>query len=203
MKKGLALLIIMALVCGAVCTGWAESGTIPSIRETIQTESEVPPFSFRGGIGWNMDMQQVRLLENSPMEERSSTEWSIMINSEPVTVSRFTADLVFMFYQNQLKMITYEFQSGASTLNFQYLLGALSSVYGDSVNAEGAVVKSMMDRIYPDRYRGDWIREGHMWTSRDGTHIFLYYFSANAYAILYTSPELTVRSTGGYDVNGL
>ena len=56
MKKGLALLIIMALVCGAVCTGWAESGTIPSIRETIQTESEVPPFSFRGGIGWNMDM---------------------------------------------------------------------------------------------------------------------------------------------------
>ena len=203
MIKGLALLIIMALVCGAVCTGWAESGTIPSIRETIQTESEVPPFSFRGGIGWNMDMQQVRLLENSPMEERSSTEWSIMINSEPVTVSRFTADLVFMFYQNQLKMITYEFQSGASTLNFQYLLGALSSVYGDSVNAEGAVIKSMMDRIYPDRYRGDWIREGHMWTSRDGTHIFLYYFSANAYAILYTSPELTVRSTGGYDVNGL
>ena len=203
MKKGLALLIITALACGLVCAGTAESGTIPSIRETIQTEAEVQPFSFRGGIGWNMDMQQVRLLENSPMEERSSTEWSIMINSEPVAVSRFTADLVFMFYQNQLKMITYEFQSGASTLNFQYLLGALSSVYGDSVDAEGAVIKSMMDRIYPDRYRGDWIREGHMWTSRDGTHIFLYYFSANAYAILYTSPELTVRSTGGYDVNGL
>lgn len=203
MKKGLALLIITALACGMICPGTAESGTIPSIRETIQTETEVQPFSFRGGIGWNMDMQQVRLLENSPMEERSSTEWSIMINSEPVTVSRFTADLVFMFYQNQLKMITYEFQSGASTLNFQYLLGALSSVYGDSVNAEGTVIKSMMDRIYPDRYRGDWIREGHMWTSRDGTHIFLYYFSANAYAILYTSPELTVRSTGGYDVNGL
>ena len=203
MKKGLALLIITALACGMICPGTAESGTIPSIRETIQTETEVQPFSFRGGIGWNMDMQQVRLLEISPMEERSSTELSIMINSEPVTVSRFTADLVFMFYQNQLKMITYEFQSGASTLNFQYLLGALSSVYGDSVNAEGTVIKSMMDRIYPDRYRGDWIREGHMWTSRDGTHIFLYYFSANAYAILYTSPELTVRSTGGYDVNGL
>ena len=203
MKKGLAMLIIMALVCGAVCTGWADSGTIPSIRETIQTESEVPPFTFRGGIGWNMDMQQVRLLENSPMEERSSTEWSIMINSEPVAVSRFTADLVFMFYQNQLKMITYEFQSGASTLNFQYLLGALSSVYGECADTEGTVIKGMMDRIYPDRYRGDWIREGHMWTAKDGTHIFLYYFSANAYAILYTCPELTVQSTGGYDVNGL
>ncbi len=203
MKKIWILLMIVSLLSGTACTGIAESGTIPSIRETMQTETDIQPFSFRGGITWNMDMQQVRLMENSPMEERNSTEWSIMINSEPVTVSRFTADLVFMFYQNQLKMITYEFQAGASTLNFQYLLGALSSVYGDSVDTEGSVIKGMMDRIYPDRYRGDWIREGHMWTAKDGTHIFLYYFSANTYAILYTCPELTVQSTGGYDVNGL
>ena len=203
MKKIWILLMIVSLLSGTACAGIAESGTIPSIRETMQTETDIQPFSFRGGITWNMDMQQVRLMENSPMEERNSTEWSIMINSEPVTVSRFTADLVFMFYQNQLKMITYEFQAGASTLNFQYLLGALSSVYGDSVDTEGSVIKGMMDRIYPDRYRGDWIREGHMWTAKDGTHIFLYYFSANTYAILYTCPELTVQSTGGYDVNGL
>lgn len=203
MRKILAFMTAASLLAGISCAGFAESGTIPSIRETMQTEAEVQPFSFRNSIGWNMDMQQVRLMENSPMEERNSTEWSIMINSEPVTVSRFTADLVFMFYQNQLKMITYEFQSGASTLNFQYLLGALSSVYGECVDTEGTVIKGMMDRIYPDRYRGDWIREGHMWTAKDGTHIFLYYFSANAYAILYTCPELTVQSTGGYDVNGL
>ena len=198
------IMILMALMmAGTACTGTAESGTIPSIRETIQTEAEPPAFSFRNGVRWNMDMQQVRLLENSQMEERSSTEWSIMINSEPVAVSRFTADLVFMFYQNQLKMITYEFQTGVSTLNFQYLLGALCSVYGDSSETDGSVIKGMMDRIYPDRYRGDWIREGHMWTAKDGTHIFLYYFSTNAYAILYTCPELTVQSSGGYDVNGL
>lgn len=203
MNRVLVLIALTVLLTAAVCPGTAESGTIPSIRESMQTEPDVQPFSFRNGIGWNMDMQQVRLMENSPMEERSSTEWSIMINSEPVTVSRFTADLVFMFYQNQLKMITYEFQSGASVLNFQYLLGALSSVYGDSVDTEGSVIKGMMDRIYPDRYRGDWIRDGHMWTAKDGTHIFLYYFSANTYAILYTCPELTVQSTGGYDVNGL
>lgn len=203
MKKTAAVMIIMVILISMVGTGAAESGTIPSIRETMQTESAPPAFSFRNGVRWNMDMQQVRLLENSQMEERSSTEWSIMINSEPVAVSRFTADLVFMFYQNQLKMITYEFQSGASTLNFQYLLGALCSVYGDSVDTDGAAIKGMMDRIYPDRYRGDWIREGHMWTAKDGTHIFLYYFSANAYAILYTCPELTVQNSGGYDVNGL
>ncbi len=203
MNRVLVLIVLTVLLTAAVCPGMAESGTIPSIRESMQTEPDVQPFSFRNGIGWNMDMQEVRLMESSPMEERSATEWSFVINSVPVTVSRFTADLVFMFYQNQLKMITYEFQSGASVLNFQYLLGALSSVYGDSVDTEGSVIKGMMDRIYPDRYRGDWIRDGHMWTAKDGTHIFLYYFSANTYAILYTCPELTVQSTGGYDVNGL
>ena len=203
MNRVLVLLAVTVLLTAFACPGTAESGTIPSIRESMQTEPDVQPFSFRNGIGWNMDMQQVRLMENSPMEERSSTEWSIMINSEPVTVSRFTADLVFMFYQNQLKMITYEFQNGASTLNFQYLLGALCSVYGESTDTKGEVIKGMMDRIYPDRYRLEWIREGHMWTAKDGTHVFLYYFSENAYAILYTSPELTVQISGGYNVNGL
>ncbi len=204
MKKGLTILAALLLtMTGITCYGSAEGGSVPSIRETMQAETGTVPFSFRNGIGWNMDMEQVRLLENSQMEERRSTEWSIMINAEPVAVSRFTADLVFMFYQNQLKMITYEFQNGASTLNFQYLLGALCSVYGESTDTKGEVIKGMMDRIYPDRYRLEWIREGHMWTAKDGTHVFLYYFSENAYAILYTSPELTVQISGGYNVNGL
>lgn len=203
MKKVLAVMIIAALAAGIACPGAAETGTIPTIRETMQTEAAIPSFSFRGGIGWNMDMEQVRLIESSRMEDRVSTEWSIMFTAEPVAVSCYTADLVFMFYQNQLKMITYEFQADTSMLKFQYLLGALCSVYGDSADTEGAVVKSMMDRIYPERYRGDWIREAHIWTARDGTHIFLYYFDANAYAILYTCPELTVQSVGGYNVNGL
>ena len=203
MRRGLALLLIAAALLAAAGGGTAESGTIPSIRESMQTDPQAAPFFFRNGISWNMDMQQVHTLEPEPMTERSSTEWSIMVTTEPVAVSRFTADLVFMFYQNQLKMITYEFLSDGSMLNYQYLLGALCSVYGDSVGTDGPTVKSMMDRIYPDRYRADWIREAHMWTVSDGTHVFLYFFSDNAYAILYTSPELTVRSSGGYDINGL
>lgn len=195
------ILTLMILTIG--CCGFAESGTIPSIRETIQAEPDPKAFSFRNGISWNMDNQQVRTLENVAMNERASDDWSVMVTNEPVPVSRFSADLVFMFYQNRLKMITYEFRSDGSTLNYQYLLGALCSVYGESRNAEPAVIRSMMDRIYPGRYREDWIRESFMWTTPDGTHIFLYYFSADAYAILYTSPELTFQGSGGYETNGL
>ena len=196
--------IIICLLLMAPVTGTAEeAGNIPSIRETMQTEQTVTAFSFRNGIGWNMSMDQIKTLEPVPMAERSSNDWSVMVTSEQVQVSRFQADLVFMFWQDKLKMITYEFQADASKLNYQYLLGALCSVYGDSHEAQPAAIKSMMDRIYPDRYRADWIREAHAWTAADGTNLFLYYFSANAYAILYVSPELTVQGGGGYEINGL
>ena len=197
-------IIIICLLLMAAVTGTAEeAGNIPSIRETMQTEQTVTAFSFRNGIGWNMSMDQIKTLEPVPMAERSSNDWSVMVTSEQVQVSRFQADLVFMFWQDKLKMITYEFQADASKLNYQYLLGALCSVYGDSHEAQPAAIKSMMDRIYPDRYRADWIREAHAWTAADGTNLFLYYFSANAYAILYVSPELTVQGGGGYEINGL
>ena len=203
MKKRILLLCAVLLTILPAEESFAETGTILSIRETLQTEQEMKAFSFRNGIRWDMTTEQIRTLENVPMTDRSSSEWSVMITAEKVKVSRFTADLVFMFYQDQLKMITYEFQSDGSTLDYQYLLGALCSVYGESQNADGIVIKRMMDQIYPDRYRTDWIREGKMWNLTDGTHIFLYFFSNNAYAILYTCPQLTVQNTGGYEVEGL
>lgn len=203
MNKRLLIVLCIAMMTCFTAGSTAETGTIPSIRETLQTEQEVKAFSFRNGIRWDMTTEQIRALENVPMTDRSSSEWSVMITAEKVKVSRFTADLVFMFYQDQLKMITYEFQSDGSTLDYQYLLGALCSVYGESQNADGIVIKRMMDQIYPDRYRTDWIREGKMWSLADGTHIFLYFFSSNAYAILYTCPQLTVQNTGGYEVDGL
>ena len=205
MRRLWAILACAILGAAAVCPGMAEeAGNIPSIRETMQTESkQTAAFSFRNGIGWNMSMEQVKALENVGMTERSSNEWAVMVTTEPVQVSRFQADLVFMFWQDRLKMITYEFQADASRLNYQYLLGALCTVYGDSREAQPTVIKSMMDRIYPDRYRTDWIREAHAWTAADGTNLFLYYFSANSYAILYVTPELTVQGGGGYETNGL
>jgi len=203
-----ALGMALALVCSGA---WADaeaaapaasSLVVPSLRETIQAQAETE-FSFRSGIHWNMSPEQVQTLENTPMTTRSSGDWSVSVAGAPVEVSRFTADLVFMFYQNQLKMITYEFQSDGSALSYQYLIGALCSVYGDLRDADPAVIKALMDQIYPDRYRTELISQAHAWTAPDGTGIYLYYFTANAFAILYTPPEFGSGNAGGYAVNGL
>ena len=206
MKKRKALLILIILSMAFSLMGAAAEGTgTSSIRDMVMTEKK--PFSFRNGISWGMNPQQVSVIENIPMEQRSSTEWSVMVPTEKVQVSRFYADLVYMFYQNALRMINYEFQEERNgqtdprSLNYQYLTGALCSVYGESREANPAVIKGWMDRIYQDYYQQEKIHDALEWTAEDGTVIFLYYFSDTSFAILYVCPSNGGGS--GYDTNGL
>ena len=168
-----------------------------------QATEQIPAFTFRNGIGWNMSTEQVSTLETAPMNERTSGDWSVMMTAEKVAVSRFAADLVFIFRQNQLRMITYEFNyNNDSVISFYYLIGALEFKYGKSQDAEPQIVKNLMDRIDPNHYRTERIQQVHAWTDKDGTGIYLYYFDTDRFAILYASPELSAPG-GGYDVNGL
>ena len=206
MKKRKALLILIILSMAFSLVGAAAEGAgTSSIRDMVMTEKK--PFSFRNGISWGMNPQQVSVIENIPMEQRSSTEWSVMVPTEKVQVSRFYADLVYMFYQNALRMINYEFQEERNgqtdprSLNYQYLTGALCSVYGESREANPAVIKGWMDRIYQDYYQQEKIHDALEWTAEDGTVIFLYYFSDTSFAILYVCPSNGGGS--GYDTNGL
>ena len=200
MKKRKALLILIILSMAFSLVGAkAEGAGTSSIRDMVMTEKK--PFSFRNGISWGMNPQQVSVIENI------STEWSVMVPTEKVQVSRFYADLVYMFYQNALRMINYEFQEERNgqtdprSLNFQYLTGALCSVYGESREANPAVIKSWMDRIYQDYYQQEKIHDALEWTAEDGTVIFLYYFSDTSFEILYVCPSNGGGS--GYDTNGL
>ena len=206
MKKRKALLILIILSMAFSLVGAeAEGAGTSSIRDMVMTEKK--PFSFRNGISWGMNPQQVSVIENIPMEQRSSTEWSVMVPTEKVQVSRFYADLVYMFYQNALRMINYEFQEDRNgqtdprSLNYQYLTGALCSVYGESREANPAVIKSWMDRIYQDYYQQEKMHDALEWTAEDGTVIFLYYFSDTSFAILYVCPSN--GGSSGYDTNGL
>ena len=168
-----------------------------------QATEQIPAFTFRNGIGWNMSTEKVSTLETAPMNERTSGEWSVMMTAEKVAVSRFAADLVFIFRQNQLRMITYEFNyNNDSVISFYYLIGALEFKYGKSQDAEPQIVKNLMDRIDPNHYQTEQIQQVHAWTDKDGTGIYLYYFDTDRFAILYASPELSAQG-GGYDVNGL
>ena len=195
----LAVSVMLALAMVS-CAAAENSTGASSIREMVMTEKKA--FSFRNGITWGMNPQQVAAIENVPMEQAFSSEWSILLTSSQVPVSRFSADLVYIFRQDALRMITYEFKNDCSTLNYQYLAGALCSLYGESREAGPAMIKGWMDRVYQNYYNQDLIHNAMEWTAEDGTAIYLYYVTEKTYAILYVCPNQGGGSSN-YNTDGL
>ena len=198
MKWKIAFLLVLIITISVL---YAEA---EGIREWFQlTETTATPapnaFRFRDGIRWGMNKQQVKALETEPMTERSMQNWSVMFTDGKVIVSRFTADLVFMFREDKLMMISYEFPQEPPD-SFQYLTGALSYLYGEKTESEPLKIKALMDAINPNRYRIDLITQAAEWTNEDGTAVYLYYFTENDFAITYVSPEMAIRI---YQTNGL
>ena len=179
-------------------SAWNRFGQ-PEVTAAVTATPAPNAFRFRDGIRWGMNAMQVRALEPEQMTERSMSDWSVLFTEGKVTVSRFTADLVFMFRADRLMMATYEF-SRETRDSFQYISAALSSVYGDKTDADPLVVKSLMDAVNPNRYRTDLITDSCVWTTADGTTIYLYHYSSNDFAIMYVSPE---QGTRVYQTNGL
>lgn len=216
--RSITALILAAVLLFCYAAAAAEEGGAMSILEALgfgtapaETASDTPEpaptvtpspedFRFRDGIRWGMSPQQVKAFESEEMIEKFNQDWSIMMTKEKVAVSRYTADLVFMFRQGELRMITYEFSRTDADTDFQYLTGALSSVYGEARDADPAIVKTLMDAINPGRYQTERMKKTVAWVREDGTSIFLYFTGENAFSIMYAAPEL---GGGLYQVKGL
>jgi len=198
-----ALIIFLTAGAGGAEQGqttWEQFGLPADTGTPAITATPAPnAFRFRDGIRWGMTPQQVQALETEKMTERSMADWSIMLTDSKVVVSRFTADLVFMFRQNQLQMISYEFPNARQD-DFLYLGGALGTVYGEADEADPLTIKALMDAINPNRYKTEQIREAAKWITADSTTIYLYFYAANAFAITYVSPEMGSKI---YQINGL
>ena len=202
MKRLLCLMVILVLI-GTTGTGFGE-GAIPNQWGfPAATLAPAPAaFFFRSGIQWNMSREQVRTLEPIELNERINEPWSILYPLLPVEVSRYTVDLVYMFRDDQLKMIQYDFGPNGSAADFLYLTGALDTVYGEHEEPDAMEIVNLMDQIYPTYYRAESITSRSAWTAGDGTRIYQFYYSQNAYTILYANPK-DGAAPGGYITTGL
>ena len=193
-------LIILSLIMSS--SAFAADGALPDMGES-QTLQASDVFTFRNGIRWNASSAEVQALEPVPMIERTKDMWSVLYPQSRVEVSMYFADMTFMFYQNQLKMISYDFGSDSASGSYQYLTGALTSVYGQNTETDPLEIVSAMDRIYPGYYTAERLSQVYGWRSGDGTGIYLYYYADNSFAILYVSPDIISSGTGNYVTTGL
>jgi len=201
MRKFFCILLCAMMIAGCA----AADGVIPNLREsaTVTPDAQTTVFSFRGGVQWNMSRAQVQALEGGQLTERAQEYWSILYPLTPVEVSKFTADLVYMFYNDQLKMISYDFGTGGTESDFLYLTGALDSVYGEHTEPDASAIIGVMDQIYPGYYTAEKLSNCRAWTAGEDTLVYLYYYGTNAYAILYVCVQSTTGGQSGYVTNGL
>ena len=183
---------------------WAGAGSaggvIPNLREDPVPTPAPGVFSFRGGVQWNMTRELVKALETVELTERAQDGWSILFPLTRVEVSRYTADLVYMFYNDRLKMISYDFGTRGTESDFAYLTGALDSIYGTHREADPAEIVGVMDQIYPGYYSAEGILLPRGWKAGEDTLIYLYYYAKDAYAILYVCAG---EGPGSYVTTGL
>lgn len=156
-------------------------------------------FSFRGGVVWNMNPEQVQATEAGALTRMTNGSWTVLFQ-EKAAVSTYTAQLVYMFRDGLLQMINYDFVTGANTGDYAYLSEALSSVYGAPETANTVDIYAAMNQVDPGRYRVSALRDARGWRLSDGTGIYLYWYSEDAYAILYVSPA---AAAGTYNTTGL
>lgn len=204
-RGGMAALLAAGMLLSA--SGGAGEGWFPTWQST-PTPSPLQPdgtvFSFRGGVRWGMSPEEVRGAETGvQMEERSQAEWSVLYSVSRVEVSRFFADLVYIFQQQKLNMILYAFDPAEPAGSYAYLAGALSNVYGERLAGEGAEVVALMDRVYPGMYTVDTLSDVLTWQRGDGTRVFLYRQRGGSFSVLYASPDSWLTDNGVYITSGL
>lgn len=202
MKNKMMRMLLLGLSLLLICRGVpaAGEGLVSDLKKTEPVQVTAEPFSFRNGVQWLMDSKQVQATETVPMVERSQGEWSVLYPQSKVQVSRFSGYLAYIFHQNQLRMIMYEFEKEPDS-TYAYLRGALKSVYGETEEAEAQEVVMIMDQLYPGRYSAEQLKEITRWSRTDGTRIYLYRYSETAFAILYA--EALTAGNGQFNTSGL
>ena len=149
MKKLFALLcalLLLAVSCGALA-------------------EDAPIFNFRNGVRWEMTPEQVTACEGAEPDVSREEGTQTGVQYLKVGVSKYSAQLIYMFRDNQLKLAMYGIADTTED-DYAYLDNALVSLYGAHADMDGTVVIEAVSAIPLNREEaraylndGAWIAE--------------------------------------------
>lgn len=160
-------------------------------------------FSFRNGITWGMEAQEI--LEYEGEEEWHDQEQLAggvkVMMLEDAEVSLFEADLSYVFAESSLQMCLYELSLDEEEAG--YLTGALQTKYGEGVHSH-EMLYEMMCALVPDIYEEeDPFAGGLCWYLLDGTVIqFVGIEGSDAHVIAYMNYDALHEMLDGLEKDG-
>lgn len=124
---------------------------------TPPSETPRPPvsesaFVFRGGITWDSTPDDIRKAEHVWNLHDQTNGGIVRYTVGNVTVSNFTADLLFFYKSNRLAAITYGIKTEKDQLQngYQYLVDAMTHKYGVPAATDAERLKASILAIEPD-----------------------------------------------------
>ena len=186
-------------------------GLLPVMLMMLAFPALAEPYTFSNGAQWGMSKAEIAEIEKAePDDDEPGREHVQGVMYCDQTVSKYTADRVYILADDELFSVWYEDFSSNEDKDLKYLQGALTSLYGEAA----ALPPENVVKFIADVTDSDWSEEvtfssqsSSQWTVGDDTKIWLFNVTSdsdeNVIFLIYIDANFDESQIGIYDTTGL
>ena len=182
-------------------------GLLPVMLMMLAFPALAEPYTFSNGVQWGMSKAEIAEIEKAePDDDGPIREHVQAVIYGNQTVSKYTADRVYILADDELFSVWYGNFSSNEDKDLKYLQGALTSLYGEAVALPTEnVAKFITDTL--DSGLGGEVTFSSQWTVGDDTNIWLFNvtsdFDEKYIILIYIDANFDGSQIGIYDTTGL
>lgn len=182
-------------------------GLLPVMLIMLAFPALAEPYTFSNGAQWGMSKAEIAEIEKAePDDDVPGREHVQGVMYCDQTVSKYTADRVYILADDELFSVWYGNFSSNEDKDLRYLQGALTSLYGEAAALPPEnVAKFITDTL--DSGLGGEVTFSSQWTVGDDTNIWLFNvtsdFDEKYIILIYIDANFDGSQIGIYDTTGL
>ena len=182
-------------------------GLLPVMLMMLAFPALAEPYTFSNGAQWGMSKAEIAEIEKAePDDDAPGREHVQGVMYCDQTVSKYTADRVYILADDELFSVWYGNFSSNEDKDLKYLQGALTSLYGEAAALPHEnVAKFITDTL--DSGLGGEVTFSSQWTVGDDTNIWLFNvtsdFDENVIFLFYIDANFDGSQIGIYNTTGL
>lgn len=182
-------------------------GLLPVMLMMLAFPALAEPYTFFNGAQWGMSKAEIVEIEKAePDYDEPGREHVRGIGYYDQTVSKYTAERVYVLADDELFSVWYEDFSSNEDKDLKYLQGALTSLYGEAAALPPENVAKFITDVEDSDLGGE-VTFSSQWTVGDDTNIWLFNVTSdsdeNDIYLFYIDANFDESQIGIYDTTGL
>ena len=182
-------------------------GLLPVMLMMLAFPALAEPYTFSNGAQWGMSKAEIAEIEKAESDDDAPLrehDQAVIYGNQ--TVSKYTAERVYVLADDELFSVWYEDFSSNEDKDLKYLQGALTSLYGEAAALPPEnVAKFITDTL--DSGLGGEVTFSSQWTVGGDTNIWLSSKTLdsdeNGIFLFYIDANFDESQIGIYDTTGL